>query len=86
MPGMSISEALMTSSTHFPKEKTGLHLGNIQQHDKFIKFLKQHKFGESGAALDDYTNILCVFTNLLWHIDPHFNKNREVAVLLLKSL
>ena len=64
----------MTSSIHFPKEKTGLHLGNILQHNKFIKFLKQHKFGVSGTALDDYTNFSCAFTNLLWYKDPHYNK------------
>ena len=27
-PCISITEALMTSSTEFPKEKTGLHRGN----------------------------------------------------------
>ena len=55
----------MASSTHFPKEKTGLHLGNIRQDNKFIKFLKQHKFGVSGIALDEYTIFSCAFTNLL---------------------
>ena len=64
----------MTSSTHFPKEKTGLHLGNIRQHNKFIKVSKQHKFGMSRTALDDYTNFSCILTNLLWYIDPHYNK------------
>ena len=29
---ISIIEALITSKTHFPKEKTGLHLGDIRQH------------------------------------------------------
>ena len=29
---ISIIEALITSNTHFPKEKTGLHLGDIRQH------------------------------------------------------
>ena len=67
-------ETLMTSSTHFPKEKTRLQLGNILQHNKFIKFLKQHKFGVSGTALDDYTNFSCAFTDLLWYKDPHYNK------------
>ena len=28
----------------------------------------------SGTALDDYTNFSCAFTNLLWYIDPHYNK------------
>ena len=51
-----------------------LHLGNIQQHKKFIKFLKQHKFGVSGTVLDDYTNFLCAFTKLLWYTDAHYNK------------
>ena len=64
-PNISITEALMTSSTHFPKEKTGLHLGNNQQHNRFIKFLKQHKFGVSGTTLDDYTNFSCAFKKLL---------------------
>ena len=64
----------MTSTTHFPKEKTGLHLGNIRQHRKFIKFLKQHNFEVSGTALDGYTKFLHAFTNLLWYIDPHYNK------------
>ena len=36
-----LTEGLMTSSTHFPKEKTRLHLGNIQLHNKFVNFLKQ---------------------------------------------
>ena len=39
-----------------------------------IKFLKQRKFGVSGTALDGHTNYSCVFTNLLWYIDPHYNK------------
>ena len=64
----------MTSSTHFPKEETRLHLGNIWQHIKFINLLEQLKFGVWGAALDDHTNFLCAFTNLLWYIDPHYNK------------
>ena len=64
----------MTSSTHFPKEKIRLHLGNIRQHNKFINFSKQHKFGVSGTALDNYTNFSCAFTRLLWYIDPHYNK------------
>ena len=33
-PCMSITEALMTATTHFPREKTGLHLGNIWQYNK----------------------------------------------------
>ena len=43
----------------------------IRQHNKFIKFLKQHKF---GTAFDDYKNFSCAFSNLLWYIDPHHNK------------
>ena len=50
-PSISFTEALMTSSTHFPKEKTRLHFGNIRWH-KFIKFLKRHKSGVSGTALE----------------------------------
>ena len=81
----------MTSSTHFPKEKTGLHPGNIQQHNKFIKFLKQHKFGVLGTALDDYANFLCMFTSLIWYIDPHYNnlKSRSYCTfpeITLKNL
>ena len=53
----------MASSTHFSKKKTGLHHGNTRQYNKFIKFLKQHKFGVSGTALDDYTNFSCAFSN-----------------------
>ena len=64
----------MASSTHFPKGKTGLHLGNVRQHNKFIKFLKYHKFGLSGFALDEYTNFSCALTNLLWYIDHYYNK------------
>ena len=74
-PIISITEALMASNSHFPKEKSGLHLGNIGQHNSFIKFLKQNKFVVSGTALGDYTNFLCAFfTSLLWYIDPHYNK------------
>ena len=36
-------------------------------------FLKQHKLGVLGTALDDYINFLCAFTNLLWYKDPHYN-------------
>ena len=60
----------MTSSTYFPKEKTGLYHGNIQHHNKFFK---QCRFGVSGTALDKYTNFLSAFTNLLWHVNPHYN-------------
>ena len=64
----------MTSSTYFPKEETGLHLGNKRQHNKFIKFLKQHEFGVWGTALDDYTKFSSTLINLLWYIDLHHNK------------
>ena len=67
----------MASSTHFLKEKTGLHLGYIRQDNKFIKFLKQHKFGVSGIALDEYIIFSCAFTNLLQYIDPHSNKSKS---------
>ena len=35
-PHISITEALMTSRRHFPKEKTELHLGNIRQHNSLL--------------------------------------------------
>ena len=47
---------------------------NIIKFIKFINFLKQHKFGVLGTALDDYTNFSCAFRNLSWYIDPHYNK------------
>ena len=47
---------------------------NIIKFIKFINFLKIHKFGVSGTALDDYTNFLCAFRNLSWYTDPHYNK------------
>ena len=50
IPDISITEALMISSTNSPKEKTGLHLGNIRQHNKFIKFSKQHKLHKLSAC------------------------------------
>ena len=53
-PCISITEALMASSTEFPKEKTGLHRGNTWQHDNFFKFF-QHKFEVFGIALGNYT-------------------------------
>ena len=76
-PSISITEALMTSCKLFPKGKTALHLGNIRQHNKFIKFLKQHKFGVSGTALDDSINFLCAFSNLLWYTHPHYNTSKS---------
>ena len=38
IPDISITEALMTSSTSSPKEKTGLYLGNIRQHISSLSF------------------------------------------------
>ena len=31
-----------------------------------------------GTTSDDYTKFLCVVTNLLWYIDPHYNKLESI--------
>ena len=33
----------------------------------------------SGTTSDDYTKVLCVVTNLLWYIDPHYNKLKSIG-------
>ena len=64
---MPITEALMTVTTY-------IHIGNIQQYNKFTNFLKQYKFGVPVSALDDYKIFVIAFTLLPRGSEPLYNK------------
>ena len=64
---MSITEALMTITTY-------IHIGNIQQYNKFTNFLKQYKSGVPVSALDDYKIFVIAFTLLPRGSEPLYNK------------
>ena len=87
----TITIFLMNRQNSYVNPKPNTRHRDNQQFNIFVALAKEKKWGDRPTSLDDFTKCLQLFSELLWEVDPHYEKiktcvGRFPAIVVEKNL